>query len=154
MAYDEGLAQRIREALGEIPGLVEKKMFGGVGFMMAGNMACGVNKNDLIVRVGDRVVTRKELNVYLEAFYLTPELRDDLRHRPVREREEFYATSRRRALLALIDRLLIVAAARGAYLGDDQDQGPLEQLVAREERRLTAKMGSALSCVAGCEGMG
>ncbi len=52
MAYDEGLAQRIREALGELPGLVEKKMFGGIGFMVQGNMACGVNKDDLIVRVG------------------------------------------------------------------------------------------------------
>jgi TfoX/Sxy family transcriptional regulator of competence genes len=52
MAYDEGLAQRIREVLGDLPGLVEKKMFGGVGFMVQGNMACGVNKNDLIVRVG------------------------------------------------------------------------------------------------------
>jgi TfoX/Sxy family transcriptional regulator of competence genes len=52
MAYDEGLAQRIREAMEEYPGLVEKKMFGGVGFMLQGNMACGVNKEDLIVRVG------------------------------------------------------------------------------------------------------
>ena len=52
MAYDEGLAQRIREVLGDQPGLVEKKMFGGVGFMVQGNMACGVNKEDLIVRVG------------------------------------------------------------------------------------------------------
>jgi hypothetical protein len=52
MAYDEGLAERIRAALGEHPDLVEKKMFGGVGFMLQGNMACGVNKEDLIVRVG------------------------------------------------------------------------------------------------------
>ena len=52
MAYDEGLAQRIREALGELPHLVEKKMFGGIGFMVRGNMACGVNKDALIVRVG------------------------------------------------------------------------------------------------------
>jgi hypothetical protein len=52
MAYDEGLAQRIRETLGDRPGLEEKKMFGGVGFMLHGNMACGVNKEDLIVRVG------------------------------------------------------------------------------------------------------
>jgi len=34
------------------PGLVEKKMFGGVGFMLNGNMACGVNKEDLIARIG------------------------------------------------------------------------------------------------------
>jgi TfoX/Sxy family transcriptional regulator of competence genes len=52
MAYDEGLAQRVREVLGEMPGLVEKKMFGGVGFMLQGNMACGVHKEALIVRVG------------------------------------------------------------------------------------------------------
>jgi hypothetical protein len=52
MAYDEGLAQRVREALGDLPDLVEKKMFGGVGFMVRGNMACGVNKDRLIVRVG------------------------------------------------------------------------------------------------------
>ncbi len=52
MAYDEGLAQRIRDVLAGHPALVEKKMFGGVGFMLHGNMACGVNGDDLIVRVG------------------------------------------------------------------------------------------------------
>jgi hypothetical protein len=52
MAYDEVLAGRIRDALGDQPGLVEKKMFGGVGFMVQGNMACGVHKDMLIVRVG------------------------------------------------------------------------------------------------------
>jgi TfoX/Sxy family transcriptional regulator of competence genes len=52
MAYDEGLAQRIRDSLQSLPGLVEKKMFGGIGYMVHGNMACGVNKDALIVRVG------------------------------------------------------------------------------------------------------
>ena len=52
MAYDEGLAWRIRQLLEETPGMVEKKMFGGVGFMLMGNMACGVNGPNLIVRVG------------------------------------------------------------------------------------------------------
>ena len=52
MAYDEGLAQRIRELLDEQPGNVEKKMFGGVGFIIHGNMACGVHKDALVVRVG------------------------------------------------------------------------------------------------------
>lgn len=51
MAYDEGLAQRIREELEGIPNLSEKKMFGGISFMINGNMACGVIKDDLIVRV-------------------------------------------------------------------------------------------------------
>ncbi len=52
MAYDLKLTQRIREKLAGIPGLEEKKMFGGVGFLIQGNMACGVNGDELIVRVG------------------------------------------------------------------------------------------------------
>jgi TfoX N-terminal domain len=53
MAYDEKLAERIRLSLKSKRGVVEKKMFGGVGFMVRGNMACGVNKQDLIVRVSE-----------------------------------------------------------------------------------------------------
>jgi TfoX/Sxy family transcriptional regulator of competence genes len=52
VAYDEGLAQRVREEMEELPGYTEKKMFGGVGFMLHGNMATGVIGEDLIVRVG------------------------------------------------------------------------------------------------------
>jgi hypothetical protein len=52
MAYDEGLAKRAREVMVDLPGFVEKKMFGGIGFMLRGNMACGVNGDELIVRVG------------------------------------------------------------------------------------------------------
>ena len=52
MAYDQSLANLIRAELGPISGLVEKKMFGGTGFLVQGNMACGVHGNDLIVRVG------------------------------------------------------------------------------------------------------
>ena len=52
MPYDEGLAQRIREILDTGHAYTEKKMFGGVGFMLNGNMAVGVNQDNLIVRVG------------------------------------------------------------------------------------------------------
>ena len=51
MAYDEGLAQRIREQLGDRRGLVEKKMFGGIAFLLRGNMCVGVHGDDLIVRL-------------------------------------------------------------------------------------------------------
>jgi TfoX/Sxy family transcriptional regulator of competence genes len=51
MAYDEALAQRIRAALPELPGLTEKKMFGGIGFLVHGNMACGVSGESLMVRI-------------------------------------------------------------------------------------------------------
>jgi len=50
MAYDEKLARRMRDELKGIP-FVEKKMFGGVGFLLHGNMACGVYKENMIVRV-------------------------------------------------------------------------------------------------------
>jgi TfoX/Sxy family transcriptional regulator of competence genes len=51
MAYDEALAQRIRAALPELPELTEKKMFGGIGFLVHGNMACGVSGESLMVRI-------------------------------------------------------------------------------------------------------
>lgn len=50
MAYDLKLADRIRAQLDGLP-FAEKKMFGGVGFLIGGNMACGVYKGDLVVRV-------------------------------------------------------------------------------------------------------
>lgn len=53
MGYDEKLVERIRAKLKGTRGLTEKKMFGGVGFMINGNMACGVNKVDMIVRLSD-----------------------------------------------------------------------------------------------------
>jgi TfoX N-terminal domain len=49
---DEILAQRIRPLLAGLPGFVEKRMFGGMGFLVRGNMAVGVHKGELIVRVG------------------------------------------------------------------------------------------------------
>ena len=51
MAYDSKLAERIRAEVQGLP-VVEKKMFGGVGYMLNGNMACGILGADLIVRVG------------------------------------------------------------------------------------------------------
>jgi TfoX/Sxy family transcriptional regulator of competence genes len=51
MAYDEGLASRLRAALAGEPGVVEQKMFGGLGMMVGGNMAVGVYRDGLLVRV-------------------------------------------------------------------------------------------------------
>jgi len=52
MTLDEGLAQRIRDQISGLAGYEEKRMFGGIGFILKGNMACGVNKDNLIIRVG------------------------------------------------------------------------------------------------------
>ncbi|HVK21693.1 MAG TPA: TfoX/Sxy family protein [Actinokineospora sp.] len=51
MAYDEGLATRVRELVGDLPGMVEKKMFGGLAFLFQGNMSVGVHGDELIVRL-------------------------------------------------------------------------------------------------------
>jgi TfoX/Sxy family transcriptional regulator of competence genes len=51
MAFDEALASRIRKQIGCRTGMVEKKMFGGVGFLLNGNMCCGVHRDSLIVRL-------------------------------------------------------------------------------------------------------
>ena len=52
MAYDESLAARVKEILSEHPDIGERKMFGGLAFMLAGNMCCCVTDQGLIVRVG------------------------------------------------------------------------------------------------------
>jgi len=51
MAYDEGAAHRIREVLEQIDAVVEKKMFGGLAFMIDGNMSCGVVGSELMLRI-------------------------------------------------------------------------------------------------------
>jgi TfoX/Sxy family transcriptional regulator of competence genes len=50
VAYDEGLATRLRELVGDERGLVEKRMFGGLALLLNGNMAVGVHGDRLIVR--------------------------------------------------------------------------------------------------------
>ena len=52
MAYDEALVERVRKILKSNPDICEKPIFGGVGFLISGNMACGVRDSDLVVRVG------------------------------------------------------------------------------------------------------
>lgn len=71
MAYDEGLAQRVRELISEQPGYEEKKMFGGIGFLLRGNMACGVIREDLIIRVGADAYTDSLLKPHVELFDIT-----------------------------------------------------------------------------------
>ena len=62
MAYDEVLAERLRDTLGDLPTIIEKKMFGGLAFLEHGNMTVGVIGDDLIARVGpddtDAALTR------------------------------------------------------------------------------------------------
>ena len=52
MAYDEELAQRVRRLLAPVDNVQERKMFGGLAFMLNGNMCCCVEKDNLVVRTG------------------------------------------------------------------------------------------------------
>ena len=52
MAFDEGVAQRLREVFADRDDVVEKKMFGGIAFMHRGNMCCGIVDDILMARVG------------------------------------------------------------------------------------------------------
>jgi TfoX/Sxy family transcriptional regulator of competence genes len=51
MAFSEALAERIRQALARKQGITEKKMFGGIGFLLHGNMLVGVWKQSMVVRL-------------------------------------------------------------------------------------------------------
>lgn len=52
MAYDEKLAARLQKILGGRPDITEKKMFGGLAFMLGGNMCCGIVDDRLMLRLG------------------------------------------------------------------------------------------------------
>jgi len=52
VAFDQALAERVSGVLGDAPDVAAKRMFGGIAYMVAGNMACGVMGDDLMVRVG------------------------------------------------------------------------------------------------------
>lgn len=51
MAYDHGLAERVRELLADKPGISEKAMFGGLSFLIDRKMFCGILGDDFVVRI-------------------------------------------------------------------------------------------------------
>jgi TfoX/Sxy family transcriptional regulator of competence genes len=68
MAYDEGLADRIRDLLSARDDVTERKMFGGIAFMVAGNMAMGVSGDELMVRLdpadSEKALTEEGVRVF------------------------------------------------------------------------------------------
>jgi TfoX/Sxy family transcriptional regulator of competence genes len=71
MAFDETLAERIRQRLARKKGIEEKKMFGGIGFLVNGNMLVGVWKDSLLVRLGDEQGEEALLEPHVKAFDIT-----------------------------------------------------------------------------------
>jgi TfoX/Sxy family transcriptional regulator of competence genes len=68
MAFDSNLAERIRKQLAQQKGLTEKKMFGGIGFLLNGNMCCGVLGAEVIIRLDpeqtDKALTNKHTRIF------------------------------------------------------------------------------------------
>jgi len=68
MAYNERLAERIRLALSGVRNVQEKKMFGGIAFLVNGKMCVGVDKQEMMVRcdpeMTDKLLTRKGVRVF------------------------------------------------------------------------------------------
>ena len=71
MAYDETLAARIRQSLARHKNVENKKMFGGIGFLLNGNMLVGVWKDSLIARVGSDEYEHAVLEPHVKQFDIT-----------------------------------------------------------------------------------
>ena len=71
MAFDESLAERIRTSLARKKGVEKKKMFGGIGFMLNGNMLVGVWKKSLILRLGEEQGEEALLELHVQPFDIT-----------------------------------------------------------------------------------
>ncbi|MBM3994856.1 MAG: TfoX/Sxy family protein [Planctomycetes bacterium] len=71
MAFDESLADRIRTGVGRKKNIEVKKMFGGLGFLLNGNMLVGVWKNLMIVRVGPDDYDDALLEPHVKEFDMT-----------------------------------------------------------------------------------
>lgn len=52
MSYDHALAERVRTELSAVPGIAERRMFGGLSFLVNGNMCCGLLEDRLVLRLG------------------------------------------------------------------------------------------------------
>ncbi len=71
MAFSEALAERIRQRLAQRKNVAEKKMFGGVGFLLNGNMLVGVWKESLVVRLGKDEGEEALLEPHVKEFDIT-----------------------------------------------------------------------------------
>ena len=71
MAYSKSLAERIRHLVSRRRGITEKKMFGGVCFLLNGNILVGVWKDSLIVRVGKNACEAALLKAHVSEFDIT-----------------------------------------------------------------------------------
>ena len=71
MAYDEALSKRIDHLIKGKKGFTRKEMFGGVGYLLNGNMCVGVHRNDLIIRFDPKLTGEVTSDKYVHPFDIT-----------------------------------------------------------------------------------
>lgn len=71
MAYDHETAERLRKTLKRRKGITERKMFGGIAFMLDGNMVCGVLDKDLVLRLGNDEANKARQEPWVRAMDFT-----------------------------------------------------------------------------------
>ena len=71
MAYDEALSKRIDQLIKNKKGFTRKEMFGGVGYLLNGNMCVGVHKNDVIIRYDPKLTAEVTSDKYVRPFDIT-----------------------------------------------------------------------------------
>ena len=71
MPFDQKLAERINKRLAKQPGLVEEKMFGGIAFLLNGNMSVGVYGDEMIVRLPPEDTDKALAKPYVRIFDIT-----------------------------------------------------------------------------------
>jgi TfoX/Sxy family transcriptional regulator of competence genes len=71
MAFSEALAKRVRQALARRKGIEEKKMFGGIGFLLNGNLLVGVRKDSLLVRLDPEQSDEALKEAHVSEFMIT-----------------------------------------------------------------------------------
>ena len=71
MAFDRKLAARVRAHLAKRSGVAERKMFGGITFLLRGNMCCGVHREALIARLGPEEAGKALAEPHTRVFDLT-----------------------------------------------------------------------------------
>ena len=71
MPYNQELDDKLQEIVKDWPGLVRKKMFGGTGYLINGNMCFGVYKDFLVLRVGEEGAGKLKKESYYHPFDIT-----------------------------------------------------------------------------------
>lgn len=71
MAYDKALAERLAEIIAGRSGMKEKRMFGGICYMLNGNMCVGIHKDNVIVRIGEDTAEKIMMEPYVKPMDIT-----------------------------------------------------------------------------------